>query len=57
MQNESFWNAKGLVLKFSCSNLEIQLYNKLKKGSSDIWSDTIVLKLQTVGGYGVPAIA
>ena len=57
MQNESFWNAKGLVLKFSCSNLENQLYNNLKKGSSDIWSDTIVLKLQTLGGYGVPAIA
>ena len=31
MQNESFWNAKGLVLKISCSNLENQLYNKLKK--------------------------
>ena len=21
MQNESFWNAKGLVLKISCSNV------------------------------------
>lgn len=31
MQNESFWNAKGLVLKISCSNFENQLYNKLKK--------------------------
>ena len=57
MQNESFWVLKGVLLKISCSNLEIQLYNKLKNGSSDIWSDTIVLKLQTVGGYGVPAIA